>query len=163
MTSLFLRHSATPASMDRASAVVPGSRGALHDPRWPALDAALVALRLRRRCAVRIVDADCGAGALLLHAAGRARELGFTAIEVRGIDGSPTLIGQARTAARSLADPAIGVTFELADAHAALRDEADFPADIVLWSGACRPGIDEALSRAADIVIRDPAGQGDHV
>jgi 2-polyprenyl-3-methyl-5-hydroxy-6-metoxy-1,4-benzoquinol methylase len=140
---------------------MPEGRRALHDPRWPALNQALVNLRLRHRHALRIVDADCGAGSLLLRAACRARELGFTAIEVRGIDGSPALIGQARVAAGSLADPAIGATFDLADAHAALRDEADFPADIVLWSRACRPGIDEVLSRAADLVIRAPAGGAD--
>ncbi len=142
--------------------MVPGGRRALHDPRWPALNQALVDLRLRHRHAIRIVDADCAAGSLLLRACRRARELGFTAIEGRGIDGSPALIGQARAAALKLSDPAIGVAFELADAQTALRDEADFPADIALWSGAHRPAIDDALARAAAFVICDPAcsGQG---
>lgn len=50
------------------------------DPRWPALAAALAALRETRRCSVRIVDADCGRGTMLLCAARHARALGFGSI-----------------------------------------------------------------------------------
>lgn len=136
----------------------PSSRTAAHDPRWPAVAAALQALRDKKRHAVRIVDADCGAGCLLLHAIRHARALGFTAIEGRGINGSPALIGRARAAAARLGDPAIGVIFEMADMVAALRDEHDLPADIVLWhagTGDPGPAASDALRRAGDRVISD--------
>ena len=131
------------------------SRTALHDPRWPTIAAALSKLRDRGRFAVRIVDADCGAGSLLLHAVHHARTLGFTAIEGRGIDGSPALIGRASAAAKRQRDPGIGVAFEMADVLVALSDEYDLPADIVLWNGACRHSVDQALSRAGNMIIRD--------
>lgn len=149
-----------PSRNHRARAVChpqPGSRTAAHDERWSALAAALAGLRERERCSVRIVDADCGAGCLLLHALRHARALGFTAIEGRGIDGVPALIGRARAAASRLADPAIGIVFEHGDMVAALHDEEDFPADIVL----CRvgqdssPGVLDALRRAGKLVIGD--------
>ena len=149
-----LRSPATLLEIDH-----PGSRRAAHDPRWPAIAARLALVREKRRCAVRIVDADCGAGTLLVHAVLHARSLGFTAIEGRGIDGSPALIGRARAAAGRLRDPAIGVTFEVADMVGGLGDEHELPADIVLWHGA--PGgcekrsISEALARAGEVVIGD--------
>lgn len=138
----------------------PGGRTALHDPRWPVVAAALSALRERGRFAVRIVDADCGAGALLLHAVQHARTLGFTAIEGRGIDGAPALIGRAKAAALRRRDPAIGVTFDRADMLVALRDEHDLPADLVLWHGKWRGQIGEALSRAGRVIIRDELATG---
>lgn len=137
----------------------PVSRTALHDPRWQFVTATLAALRDQHRCAVRIVDADCGAGALLLEAVRHARALGFIAIEGRGIDGSPALIGRARAAAARLADPAIGVEFEMKDMMAALRDEHDVPADVVLWHGSReedqRAGVIEALTGASTVLIGD--------
>ena len=145
----------------RASTIVhpqPGSRTATHDERWPALATALAGLRERKRCSVRMVDSDCGAGCLLLHAACHARALGFTAIEARGIGGSPALIGRARAAAGRLHDPAIGTVFEVKDMLAGLRDEYDFPADIVLWRGAtdaAQSAIVEALHKAGRLVIGD--------
>ncbi|WP_375398641.1 SAM-dependent methyltransferase [uncultured Sphingomonas sp.] len=148
---------AEPATVGRAAA---------HDPRWPGVCTALAGLREQRRRAVRIVDADCGDGRLLLAAVRHARALGFTAIEGRGIDGSPALVGRARTTAARLADPAIGVTFDMADASVALTEEFDLPADIVLWHGS-RPGdlnagIAAALSRAGDRVICDcPVATGE--
>lgn len=136
--------------------VFPGSRAASHDPRWPAVMAALAALRDRKRCAVRIVDADCGAGCLLLQALRHARALGFTAIEGRGIDGAPALIGRARAAAARLRDPAIGVTFEAADMATALADEHDLPADIVLWHGVAEGvQVPDVLRLAGMLVIAD--------
>ena len=138
-----------------------GSRTARHDPRWPAIAATLAALREKRRFSVRIVDADCGAGTLLLHAAHHARLLGFTAIEARGIDGAPSLIGRARAAARRVADPAIGISFEVGEVIAALHDEDDVPADIVLWHAPHAAGIDAALARAGTVVVCDaPDMQG---
>jgi len=128
-----------------------GSRTAHEDQRWPALVAALRDLHEQRRHAVRIVDADCGCGCLLLEAARYAQVLGFTAIEARGIDGSPALIGRARVAAARFHDHAIGVEFDLADMVEGLTQEADFPADIVLCGSLA--GLDGsrmgALLRAA--------------
>ena len=136
-----------------------GSRAALHDPRWPAVAAALEGLKFKGRFAVRIVDADCGAGSMLLQTVHHARMLGFNAIEGRGIDGSPALIGRARAAATRLSDPAIGIEFALADMVTALHDEFDFPADILLCHDARNQdrqlGIAEALSRAGEIVVGD--------
>jgi len=136
------------------------SKAAAHDPRWPRIEAALAALRTNGRHAVRIVDAECGAGTLLLQALAEARWLGFKAIEGRGIDRSPLLIGRARLAARRAADPAIGVDFAVADMVAALRDEQDLPADIVICHDLARdrrPEAARALRNAGRIVIADDA------
>ena len=138
-----------------AAAVGPASRTARHDPRWPTIVAALAALRERRRFAVRIVDAECGAGTVLIAAVLHARMLGFTAIEGHGIDGSPALIGRARAAARRLSDAAIGVSFAVADVPAALVAEQAAPADILLWHAGGSCAIDDALAHAAALVIRD--------
>ena len=136
-----------------------GSRAAHNDARWTEICAALAALRAQRRHSVRMVDADCACGTLLIKAVRHARALGFTAIEGRGIDGSPAMIGRARVAAARLHEPAIGLTFEVADLIEALADEADVPADIVLWHGSRaddnRPGLRESLAKAGDIVIGD--------
>ena len=113
-------------------------------------------MRARRRHAVRIVDADCGAGSLLLRAVQHARTLGFTAIEARGIAGSPALIGRARAAASRTADPAIGLAFTSADLILSLREEAEMPADIVLWRGPCDGPTERALWRAAAVLIAQP-------
>lgn len=161
------RGDCTAAPLCSPPASLPGSRAALHDPRWPAIAVALAMLRDQHRRAVRIVDADCGAGALLLQTVRHARALGFTAIEGRGIDGSPALIGRARAAAARLSDPAIGVAFELADMATALQEEFELPANVVLWHGSRdedrRAVIVDALSRAGTLVIGDdgpcpPAG-----
>ena len=69
------------------------------------------------------------------------------------------MIGRARTAAARLHEPAIGLTFEVADIVDALAGEADFPADIVLWHGSRaindRPGLRESLVNAGDLLIAD--------
>ncbi|WP_010215370.1 hypothetical protein [Sphingomonas sp. PAMC 26621] len=106
------------------------------DARWAAVSAALVALRDGNRRSVRIVDADCGNGTLLLCAVQQARALGFTAIEARGIDAAPAHVARARAAAAAMHDPAIGIAFETGDLLAALDVERELPADIVLWHGA---------------------------
>lgn len=128
------------------------------DTRWPEVAAALAALRAAKRCSVRIVDADCGAGSLLLCAVRFARSLGFTAIEARGIDTAPALVDRARAAAAMVHDPAIGIIFERGEPIAALREESDFPADIVLWHGgrgANAASADRAAVRAGRAVIAD--------
>ena len=139
--------------------IIPGSRAAHNDTRWADICTALAALRTRRRHAVRIVDADCACGTLLIEAVRHARALGFTAIEGRGIDGSPAMIGRARAAAARLHEPAIGLTFEVTDMIKALAIEADFPADIVLWHGGRagddRQGLRSSLAKAGDVVIGD--------
>ncbi|MGA1797706.1 SAM-dependent methyltransferase [Sphingomonas sp. 4RDLI-65] len=127
------------------------------DDRWPAIADAIMDLRDRGRCSIRIVDCDCGAGETLMCAARYARSLGFTAIEARGVDGAAALVARACSRAARLHDSAIGVTFERRDPVSALRDEADFPADIVLWHDARtkRQEILAAVAAAADIAIGD--------
>ena len=137
---------------------MPGSKTATQDPRWPIIAAALATLREDGRHAVRIVDADCGAGSLLLQAVHHAQTLGFTAIEGRGIDGSPALIGRACAAANRCTNLAIGTTFEVADMVTALLEEHDLPADLVICHGMAkdrRPEVASALRNAARIVIGD--------
>ncbi|MGY2736152.1 SAM-dependent methyltransferase [Sphingomonas sp. UYP23] len=130
------------ASPKRGSAT---RRPRCRDTRWPEVAAALSALRAAKRCSVRIVDADCGAGTLLLCAVRFARALGFTAIEGRGIATAPALIGRARAAAAAVRDPAIGIVFERGEPIAALGEECAFPADIVLWHGATGTPDDTAI------------------
>ncbi len=104
------------------------------DRRWPAMLRKLKGLRKLGRRSIRIVDADCGAGDLLIHAARRARELGFVAIEGRGVDADPRLIADAQITAARQSDPAIGLVFEQGDRDNAMREECDFPADLLLCS-----------------------------
>ena len=133
------------------------------DDRWPAVAAALAGLRTAKRCSVRIVDADCGAGTLLLCAVRHARALGFTAIEARGVDDVPKLVDKACKAAAVVHDPAIGITFETGDLVRALCEETEFPADIIVWHG-CRAcdaknagAITDMAACAGHTVISDPA------
>jgi SAM-dependent methyltransferase len=149
-----LQSGLTPRRIDAAYAI--GERDAERDDRWPAIAAELAALREAGRFSVRIVDADCGTGALLLAALRHARAIGFTAIEGRGIDGAPALVARARSAARRLHDPAIGVVFEVAALGAALIEEADVPADIVLWHGRSQRSVPAAVAAAGHRVIADP-------
>jgi hypothetical protein len=87
-----------------------------------------------------------------------ARALGFTSIEARGIDDAPTLICHAQAAASHLGDPAIGISFEAADMVFALRDECEFPADIVLWHGCadCDEAARRVVTAAGRTLIADP-------
>lgn len=125
------------------------------DMRWAAIVAILQHVRLARRRSLRIVDAECGNGRLLLQAARHARALGFTAIEGRGIDADPAAIRVARSTAAALRDPAIGLSFETGDLLTALAEEAEFPADVVLWEGGAgaRPLVADAAAAAGRIVI----------
>ena len=108
--------------------------GAQADRRWSIVLRRLSALRRRGRRAVRIVDASCGAGDLLIQAARSARALGFVAIEGRGVDRDPAMIARARASAGLAVDPAIGLQFDVSEPQSALEEEADFPADIVLYA-----------------------------
>lgn len=135
------------------------------DVRWPAVAAALADLRAAGRCSVRIVDADCGTGRLLLRAVRHARALGFTAIEARGIDVVAALVLQGQSTAAALDDPAIGIDFEVGDPATALAEEAEFPADIVLWCGklGCRSRIGRAIAAAGRQTIATPLDAGDAI
>lgn len=102
------------------------------DPRWPAIVSALHVLRAANRRSVRIVDADCNDGELLLCAVRQASAMGFTAIEARGLDDSLARVARARALAACLTDPAVGISFEATDPVSVLIEEGDFPADIVI-------------------------------
>jgi hypothetical protein len=158
-TSISTMHTSTQRQRSADSFTTSKSDGrlAVPDDRWPAIVDAITGLRDRGRCSIRIVDCDCGAGDTLLCAARYARSLGFTAVEARGVDGAASLVARACSRAARVLDSAIGVTFELRDPVTALRDEADFPADIVLWRSARtkRQEVLEAVSAAADIAIGD--------
>lgn len=127
------------------------------DRRWPAMLRKLKGLRKRGRRSIRIVDADCGAGELLIHAVRRAREMGFVAIEGRGIDADPRLIASALRVAARQSDPAIGLVFEQGDPDKVLREEAEYPADLLLCPAADTNARElAALARtAADTVVWD--------
>ena len=146
-----------PATGTWAAPVQNAQDRAEKDRRWPAMLRKLKGLRKRGRRAIRIVDADCGAGELLIHAVQRAREMGFVAIEGRGIDADPLLIASALRAAARQGDPAIGLVFEQGDPDRVLREEAEYPADLLLCP-ASDTGARElkALARtAADTVLWD--------
>jgi len=157
-----------PSSMPVVTpSTILGSRTAHNDPRWTDICAALAGLREHGRYSIRIVDADCGCGTLLIEAVRHARALGYTAIEGRGIDGSPAMIGRARAAAGRLHEPAIGLTFDMTDMIEALASEANFPADIVLWHGDRveddRPAVWASLAKAGNFIIGDPDISSDRV
>jgi len=130
-----------------------------HDRRWRELVTVLATLRQDGRCAIRIVDADCGMGFFLLRAVRYARALGFTAVEGRGIAGSSALIACARAVTSCYADPAVGLAFEVGDMVDALRQEEELPADVVLWHearfGHLGSDMLPALRRAGDVVLGD--------
>jgi SAM-dependent methyltransferase len=104
------------------------------DPRCAPALRTLRVLRKRGRRSIRVVDARCGDGSLLLHLARAARALGFVAIEGRGIDRDPALVAAARLSAALLRDPAIGLTFDAGDGANALLEEAELPADMVFYA-----------------------------
>jgi SAM-dependent methyltransferase len=103
------------------------------DRRWPMIVRKLTALRRRGRRSLRVIDVRCGAGDLLFAVARQARALGFVAIEGRGVDPDAAKIGAAAAACRRHRDPASDFIFEQGDGRAALREEAEFPADFVLY------------------------------
>jgi len=81
-----------------------GAHGFTDRALWARLDAMLVRLWTEGRRAIRILDAGCGPGTWLLRLAVRARDLGFTAIEGRGVDCAPAMIGLARSRRRLALD-----------------------------------------------------------
>jgi SAM-dependent methyltransferase len=95
------------------------------------IDRALQILHIHGRHSVFIVDMACGDGRLLLHAARRARALGFVAIDAKGFDDAPAQIAFATAAAHAVRDPAIGFAFTLLPPGGALPIE-DGEVDIVI-------------------------------
>jgi len=132
------------------------------DARWNAITRQLDRLHHDHRHAVRMVDLDCGCGALLIAAAEYARSVGFLAIEAKGVGQSAAAIAQARAAASHCRDCAIGLEFVVGSHEEALQDEADFPADILLWHGQRENGpasdLAMALRAAGDCLITDAPG-----
>lgn len=110
-------------------------RGSLH----AAVETMLQALRQDGRRAVRIVDLDCGSGRRLARIARRARALGFTAIEARGCARTAGLVEVARHASLARRDPAIELAFDATDADAALAQEAEAEADLIIVERAPEP------------------------
>ena len=125
----------SPAAFGAAALIQGAPRRAEQDRRWPAMLRKLKGLRKRGRRSIRIVDARCGNGDLLMLAVRRARELGFLAIEGRGVDADPDRIAAARRRLAHETDPAIGLVFEQGEMDRALEEEADFPVDLLLCAG----------------------------
>lgn len=134
----------------------PGPRAS--DRRWPAVRRRIKALRERGRRSIRIVDAGCGAGELLIAAARYARTLGFVAIEGRGIDDDPRRIAHARQAATGQDDPAIGLVFERREVGSVLREECEFPVDLLLCPtpGARKRALADLAQAAAGVTLWEP-------
>lgn len=99
---------------------------------WKRLDAMLIRLWTEGRRAIRILDAGCGPGTWLLRMAVRARDLGFSAIDGRGIDVAPAMVDLARSRLRYAYDPHIGLRFDIGDMIEALGEEDEGSYDIVL-------------------------------
>jgi SAM-dependent methyltransferase len=105
------------------------------------IDHALLDMRASGRRALRILDVGCADGGALIEAVLHAVMLGFVAIEARGFDSKPDLVDRARATAVGIRDPRLGLTFDVADVLAALAEEDDHGADIVL----CHYGLLAAL------------------
>ncbi len=134
------------------------------------IDLALRLLAGEGRRAIRLLDACCGDGGRLIHAAVRAANLGFVAIEARGVAPSARDIAAARAAAARMGGPAIGLTFEVGGIADALAGEEEDGCDIVLClepighaTAAARNAVAVGLARITDgtLFVADEAlGRG---
>jgi SAM-dependent methyltransferase len=122
---------------------------------WARIDAVLRDLHVHNRHAIRIIEVGCGDGKWLIRTAARARELGFTAIEGRGVDRDTLHIAAARCAAHDHPDPAIGLTFEVGTLGETLEEEGEQGCDILLSLGDALDGVGPgALSIVARAMMR---------
>lgn len=108
--------------------------GSRHGPCDARIARALAEFRNHGHRAVRMLDLDCADGGRLLQAAEKARELGFVAIEGRGVSLWTAGIRHARWQAELAAHPSTSLTFEIAEPIAALASEHDGAADLILLS-----------------------------
>jgi len=99
---------------------------------WLAIERALQALRERGGHSLRVLDLGCGPGTWLRRVVARAQDLGFTTIEVRGIDIAD---GQIERACASILrfqnHPNVHVEFEVGDILESL-EEQDGSVDLCL-------------------------------
>ena len=131
-TIAYARVASTLRGLDDRSDAPDAGDDAADEEIWRRVVDHLAALRLAGRHALRVVEVGCGCGDWLLRTVARARATGFTAIEGLGIDPSVESIAVARQRATILADPAIGVTFTVAELYDLLEKEAEDPADLIL-------------------------------
>ena len=118
---------------------------------WERIDGALLDLQAHHRHAIRILDLGCGDGRWLIRATDRARALGFTAIEGRGVDTDAAAVAAATAAAQAHADLAIGLSFEVGALGEVLEEEGDNACDIILCLGDT---LDRVGSGAIPLVAR---------
>lgn len=108
--------------------------GSRHGPCDARIARALAEFRNHGHRAVRLLDLDCANGGRLLRAAEKARELGFVAIEGRGVSLWTAGIRHARWQAELAAHPSTSLVFEIAEPIEALASEHDGAADLILLS-----------------------------
>ncbi|MDG2533821.1 hypothetical protein P6144_09200 [Sphingomonas sp. HITSZ_GF] len=108
--------------------------GPRHGPCDARIAKALAELRNHGHRSVRILDLDCADGGRLLRTTAKARELGFVAIEGRGVSLWTAGIRHARWQAERDAHPSTSLTFDIAEPIAALAAEHDGAADLILLS-----------------------------
>ena len=82
---------------------------------WRRLDRTLEQLASDGRRTLRILDAGCGPGTWFRRVVLSARELGFTEIDVHGIDVSPGMVAIAAASAEAVSHPGTRITLATGD------------------------------------------------
>ncbi len=82
---------------------------------WRRLDRKLEQLAADGRRTLRILDAGCGPGTWFRRVVLSARELGFTDIDVHGIDLSPGMVALAAASAEAVSHPGTRITLATGD------------------------------------------------
>lgn len=111
------------------------------------IDRVLTALFQAGRRSIAILDTGCATGKLLVRTVLRAREIGFVAIEAKGLDLSPTQVAVARDAASAIRDPAIGLDFTLRKNGEPLPIDEDETFDLTLVAEADEDEIGHEIKR----------------